>query len=427
MHRTIQFLILIALALPAIAQQAPAAPAPTNTLQLDDVVREVIAHNPALASAESAISAQKRRISPAGALPDPNVAVSWMGSAIPFKTQSADPSSYRGLSVMQMVPLGGKRELSRKMARKEVGVFEADRSAVVRRLRADAKAAYYDYFYYAKALELTSLNKARMQQLVETTESRYRVGKAMQQDVLRAQLEVSMLIQRSLALEQQRQTAAARLNTLMARAVDAPLPPAAEIVRSPLPSMAALLPVAEANDPMLLKEQRMVDRNKVAVAMAQKEGIPDLSVGYMYQQRPGMPDMYGMQFTVNLPIFNKAKRREQIESARIEVGAREQGRDARRLELSYELKQMFAMATSADQMLDLYDKGILPQAELTLESVNSSHTVGTTDFNTVVMSFTAIYGYQLDYYRQLADRETALARIEALTGDLGAGATNEAK
>ena len=88
---------------------------------------------------------------------------------------------------------------------------------------------------------------------------------------------------------------------------------------------------------------------------------------------------------------------------------------------------MFAMATSADQMLDLYDKGLLPQAELTLESVNSSHTVGTTDFNTVVMSFTAIYGYQLDYYRQLADRETALARIEALTGDLGAGATNEAK
>jgi hypothetical protein len=69
-------------------------------------------------------------------------------------------------------------------------------------------------------------------------------------------------------------------------------------------------------------------------------------------------------------------------------------------------------------MLDLYDRAILPQAELALQSSESSYAVGSVDFLTVVTNLTAIHGYEVDYYRQVADYETALARIEALTGDL---------
>ncbi len=68
------------------------------------------------------------------------------------------------------------------------------------------------------ALEITARNQQRLEQLAEITEARYRVGKAMQQDVLRARLEISMLLQRTAALQQQKLTAAARLNTLMGRA-----------------------------------------------------------------------------------------------------------------------------------------------------------------------------------------------------------------
>ncbi len=418
--KSVLFLLLAAVS--AGAQQAPAgtqAPvASTGVLTLDEVIREVQTNNPAISSAAKVVDAQRRRVAQAGALPDPTLSVSYMGDAVPFKTQDMDPSSYRGVSAMQMIPLGGKRELRREMTRKEVNASEADHAGVSRRLTAEAKAAFYDYFYYSKALDITNRNKARLEQLADISEARYKVGKAMQSDVLRAHVEVSMLLQRSVALEQQRETAAARLNTLMGRDADSPLPPTAGVKKDALPLFAALTPVAELNDPMLQKEQSMVERSKVAVTMARKEYIPDLSVGYMYQQRAGMPDMYGMQFSVNIPIFYKSKQREGVEQAKLELDSAEKSRVSRKLELAYELKQMHAMASNAAKMLDLYDKAIIPQAELALQSAESSYSVGTVDFLTVVTNFTTINGYQIDYYRQLADYETALARIEALTGDL---------
>lgn len=408
---------------PDISNQAQSGP----VLVLSDVVREVVHNNPAITSAGHTIEAQRRRITQAGALPDPNFTLSWMGDPVPFKTQSMDPSSYRGITVMQMFPLGGKRELRRELARTEVSGAEADQLAAVRRLTADARSAYYDYFYADKALAITNRNKARLQQLADISEARYRVGKAMQQDVLRAQVEVSMLLQRAVTLEQQRQIAAARLNTLMGRPVDAPLPPAAEVKKDSLPAISELAPLAEANDPMLRREQSMVERNKVAITMARKEYVPDLSAGYMYQQRSGMPDMHGMQFTINLPIFYKSKQREGVEQAKQELSAAESNHKARHLELSYELKQTYAMAVNADKMMDLYTNAIIPQAELALQSAQSSYSVGTVDFLSVVTNFSTINGYEIDYVRQLADYETALARIEALTGDLSEGSSKESK
>ena len=115
-----------------------------------------------------------------------------------------------------------------------------------------------------------------------------------------------MLLQRAVRLEQQREVAAARLNTLMGRPDGRSI---ASSRRSHEGRAARTIRSRRAcpgeNDPMLKRELSMVERNKVAISMAQKEYIPDLSAGYMYQQRPGMPDMHGMQFTVNLPIFTR--------------------------------------------------------------------------------------------------------------------------
>ncbi len=410
------FFLLFAAAM-AAAQQTQSAPETGPVLTLQDVVREVRENNPAIASAQKLVEAQRRRVIQAGALPDPTVSASYMGAATPFKTMDGDPSSYRGITAMQMLPLGGKLALKRQMARTDITATQADELAITRRLTADAKAAFYDYFFYSKALEITNRNKARLEQLADISEARYKVGKAMQSDVLRAHVEVSMLLQRAITLAQQRETAAARLNTLMGRDSAAPLPAPAEISKQPLPAINLLSSSAEANDPMLHKEQSIVERNKTAVTMARKEYIPDLSVGYMYQQRTGMPDMYGMQFTVNIPIFYKSKQREGVEQAKLELASAEQSHHARELELQYELKQMYDQAVNANRMLDLYDKAIIPQAELALQSAESSYTVGNVDFLTVVTNFTTINGYQIDYYRQLADYETALARIEVLTGE----------
>ena len=186
-------------------------------------------------------------------------------------------------------------------------------------------------------------------QLADITEARYRVGKAMQQDILRARLEISMLLQRTAALRQQRLTAAARLNTLMGRPAAAPLPPAAEPVPSVLPAMEILAPSAQANDLVLARETRMGKRESAALALSRKDATPDLGVGYMFQQRTGMPDMYGMQFTLNLPVFHRERLRQEVAEGELRVRAAKQAQQARRLELGYELQQAYAAAQTAKQ------------------------------------------------------------------------------
>jgi outer membrane protein TolC len=395
------------------------AAAPTE-LRLDEVVREVLTANPALGRAATLIDAQRAHVGQTGVLPDPSFTLSWMGNAVPFQVQDDDPSSYRGFSFMQMVPLGHKLALQREVARKDVAVQEVSRTAAQRVLVTEAKAAFFDYRYYGLALEITERNRLRLEQLAEISEARYRVGKAMQQDVLQARLQISMLLQRAATLEQQRLTSAARLNTLMGRPADSALPAASpEGAPTPLPGLESLAPLAEANDPMLAQEASMTAREDAALALSRKDGTPDLTVGYMVQQRTGNPTMQGAQFTVNLPL-HRDRLRQEVAEGELRVHAAHQGQQVRRLEASYELRQAYAAAQTAKQMTDLYDQAILPQAELARDSAQSSYSVGNVDFLTVITNYTAIYSYQLDYYRQRADYEIAIARIEGLTGDLNA-------
>jgi outer membrane protein TolC len=399
------------------ASASPSPDASGKTLTLDDVVREAVANNPAVASAAHTVEAQRRKISQARALPDPTVTVGWMGNATPFSVQRGDPSSYRSVSAMQMLPFPGKLKIKGEMAGKEAGAAEADYEASRRKIASQAKAAFFDYFYYDKALTITRKNKDLLGKLSQISEARYRVGKAMQQDVLKSQTEISLLLQKITVLEQQRAIAQARLNALMARPPESPLPPAAEVVLAPvLRPLPELYQMAEQNSPMLAREQRMIERNQLAVAMVNKEYRPDLSVGFMYQQRPDLPDMKGATFTINVPVFYRSKQREALRGAEEEVIAAQKGREDRLNEIRFEMKQSYLSAQAAKDLAELYSKAVVPQASLALESSMSAYQTGGNDFLTVFSNFSTLLNYEMDYYRQVADYNMALAEMENAMG-----------
>jgi outer membrane protein TolC len=447
--------LLLLLSTPLIAEEnppakAPGQPSPQQTqkaaftgdpvaadqtqqaatvLTLDAVVREVLANNPAVQSAAHMVAAQRRKISQARALPDPQVSVGWMGNATPFSTQQGDPSSYRSVAAMQMLPYPGKLRLKGEIAGKEMEAAGADHEAVRRKVTSQAKATFFDYFYYDKALRVALKDKELLQQLSKISEARYRVGKAMQQDVLKSQTEVSLLLQKITILQQQRAVAQARLNVLMARPPESPLPPAADVALTPSSrSLDDLYQLAEKNSPMLQREQRMVERNQIAVNLAEKEYRPDLSVGFMYQQRPDMPDMKGATFTINVPVFYRGKQREGVRQAEEEVIAAQKSREDRANETRFELTQAYLAAKAARDLADLYTKAVVPQSSLTLESSMSAYQVGGNDFLTVLSNFSTLLNYETDYYRQVADYNMALAQIESLVGvDLAPAAADRSQ
>ena len=389
-----------------------------SVLKLDEVVKVSLAKNPAVLSASHTVSAERAKIPQASALPDPTFGVSWMGNPRPFSVQTGDPSSYRSVSAMQMLPFPGKRNLRGQIAGKDAEASQWDLEAVRRRVVADVKAAYYDYWYYDKAIQTTQENRDLLTKLSQIAEARYRVGKGMQADVLRSQVEISMLLQKLTILEQQRATAQARLNTLLGGDPDSPLPPAADLTgASPLNySLDDLYKLARESDPEYQRKQKMIERNQLATNLAHKDYLPDLSVGYMYEQRPAMSDMHGFTFTVNIPVFYKAKQREEVRQAKEEELSASSARDNRQNELYFDLKQNYLAAKASENLLKLFSQGVVPQSSLALESSMSAYQVGNVDFLTLIGNFTTVLNYQTDYYRELANYQTSLARMEAVTG-----------
>jgi outer membrane protein TolC len=103
-------------------------------------------------------------------------------------------------------------------------------------------------------------------------------------------------------------------------------------------------------------------------------------------------------------------------SASEDLISAEKMRDNRLNEVKFELKQQYLAAQASERLLSLYSTGIVPQSSLALESSMASYQVGTVDFLTLIANFTTLLSYETDYYRQLADYETALARLDSLTG-----------
>ena len=396
-----------------------------STIGIDELVREALQKNPAVQSALHAVEAQRRRVPQAKSLPDPMVGIGWAGNITPFSVQLGDPSSYRGVSASQQLLYPGKLKLRGEIASKEADAASSDYQAIRRRVTTDVKTAFYEYWFSHKAIQTTLRDKDLLTKLSQIAEARYRVGKGLQQDVLRSQVEISLLLQRLTVLQQQTNTSQARLNSLLARSPEAPLPPADNIERSPLNySLDDLYRLARQNDPGLHRATQMVERNQLAVNLAQKDYYPDLSVGYMYQQRPRLPDMHGMTFTVNIPIFYKSKQREQVRQATEERLAAESSRDSRQNELNFELKQQYLAAKASDELLQLFSQGVIPQSSLALESSMSAYQVGTVDFLSVVGNFSTVLNYEIAYYRELANYQSSLARMESMVGvDLTSTAT----
>lgn len=399
------------------AQEPPAANPPT--VKLVALVAEAERNHPSIQAAARLVDAKRARVAQARALPDPQLSVGYMGDFAPFKTQRNDPASYRTVGVMQEFPFPGKRDLRGKIAAKEADAEIPNVEAARRRVRAEVKLAFYELWSVEKSLEITEKNKGLLEKLARIAEERYKLGKGLQQDVLRAQLEVTRIRQRQTLLEQRQHTLEAQISSLLLRPGDAPLGPLPkEIAKSGLPySFEELIGKGVENSPEIRRQEQLMEQSRLAADLARKELYPDFGVGWDYQNRTsGQPEMYGLRFTMNLPFFNKGKRYAAINEANETRAGAQQTREAVRIALLFQVKEQYLAARASDELLTLYSKAIVPQSALALESSMSAYQVGTLDFLSLLTNFVTVLDYETNYYEELSRYQQALVRLEELTG-----------
>jgi outer membrane protein TolC len=392
----------------------------TEAVSLNGLIEEALARNPEIKSMERNYDMFRARIPQAKALADPMLEVGYLGNIVPippFDIQKGDPSSARMAGVSQELPFPGKRALKGRMASAEAESewwnYEQTRLNIV----AEVKDTYFDLYYFDKAIEAIYKNKDLLEKFAKIAEARYSVGQGIQQDVLKAQVEISKLIEQTTILEQRRQLAAAKINTLLYRDTDSPLGKPEEITPQPLAqTLGELNELALSNFPTLKAQKRKIDREQYAVELAEKEKYPDFTVKFNYQNRPGMPDMYGVSVGLNIPIFIGQKQQPAIAEA-----AASKAMEQKRLEnsvtlLFLKLKDKYLTATTAQKLIDLYGTTIISQSSLSLESAIAGYEVGKVDFLTLLDNVVTLLNYELSYYEQLSNLEKAVAAMEPLVG-----------
>jgi len=395
----------------------PDEPKKSETITLGELLKIAVENNPAIQASESAAHAKKALIPAARTLPDPTVTLQSMGDVIPGKLQRGDPSSARVIGVEQEIPFPGKLGLKGKIASIEAEVEQLNHTQTRRQIVAELKQAYYELFLVTKSMEIVRANMKLLQDLAEVAETRYRVGQGIQQDALKAQVEISKNIDRLLRLDQRRVTAEAQINRLLNRPPDAPLAKPADFQKAELKySLEELSRLAKLNSTALQVREREVERGQRTVELAQRGYYPDFSFGFNYYDREENPKMYGWMLKASVPLYFWRKQQRESESARSSLESARKMRESTTVSLDSEIKQLYMVATTSDRLVKLYATVLVPQTKFSLQSAIANYQVGKTDFLTLIDSFLALQEVELKMYESLSDFEKALAQTELLVG-----------
>src|SRR6516165_4720298 len=410
--RFVQSLVLTLGLTPAMYAQTAAR------LPLTDAVSEALALNPEIVAAQRRYEAARQRPIQDRSLPDPMVSAGYnsSGNPLPGAGLGTEPTANIGFMVSQEFPYPGKRDLRESIASREADAefqqIEAARFSVTARV----KQAYYRLAYTYAVSNVLTRNRDLLETLRRVSENRYAVGQAAQQDVIKAQTQLSILDLQLERVRQERATREGELNALLARPANSPVgePDAMQLTAFEL-SLDSLVAAAQAHAPMLRRDQIMIDRSQLAVDAARKEYKPDFALSGGYYYMGAMPAMYEFRFDVKVPL-QRARRAAAVAEQLSTVEQARQTYDSTRLGLQGRIQEDFQMAATSVRLARLYRDTVLPEARLALESSLASYQTGRVDFLSVVTNFGTVLEYEMRYVDELASYHTAVSRLEEMTG-----------
>jgi len=400
------------------AQEQQMQHAPSGATSLASLLEEAEAKNPQILAANHAYKAAANAPKRASALPDTQLTVQQLsvGSPLPFAGYTNSDFAYIGIGASQEFPYPGKRKLRAQVAEWEADSLKAQVESGTRDVVERVKASYFQLSYVQQAIMVFQHHDQVLGEMEQIAESRYRVGQGNQQEVLKAQLQHTRILQEITMSRRDEGQLQALLKQLLDRPQDS-----ADIVAEPLTERAVpysspqLLQLVQQRNPNIRQQQSMLSQAESQVALAHKEFLPDFSLQYMYQNTDRkFRDYYVWTFGVTLP--NRGQRRAELaEAQEKEEKATQELRAETQRQLS-EIQQQFVFAHASSEQLKIYKEGLIPQAAATFRSALAAYQANRQDFQTLLSSFLDALDLDLQYQRELADHEMALAKLEALTG-----------
>jgi outer membrane protein TolC len=284
----------------------------------------------------------------------------------------------------------------------------------------DLKNSFYNLYFVRQKIRINSENQDLMREFTNIANRQYEVGIGKQADILRAQTELSILINEGINLGQEKKSAEAMVNTILSRPTDGTFPGIPDIIVDP-PSVTfdQLKALALDDRPELQSMHENINMNEAELSAARLEYYPDIMFRVMYKDmRATSNDYWSTMGAVNIPLafWSGGKYKGKVEEK--EQTLRKAKQDYRSMEnmVLFQIQDALANLQSNQNIVSLYKSTLIPQAEQTLQSTMAGYQTGKMDFFSLIDAYRMLLMAKLNYHMSAMKFMESQAELEQAVG-----------
>lgn len=394
-----------------------------QTEDLPTLVKTAVANNPELKSSRSRWRMFANKAEQAASLEDPMLMFKLQNllAREPLSIGGKDPATAKVIGISQQLPFWGKRGLKQEVSQYEAESYKWSIEERKLELTRMVKETYYQLWAVDKSLEVVAKNIKILADFVAIAELKYSVGQGVQQDIYKAGLEKSRMLDMQISLLQQRKSLEANLNYLLYRPGNTPVGTIADFTLPDVSQTSEQLnETALERRPQIKSLASLANKGQASHRLAQKEFYPDFNLSFEYMFReaamsdPGY-NMFTVGVTFNLPL-QRQRRRAMLAESTSETSMATEELNGLKSSISFSINDLLARMERRRKLVELYKGGIIPQAEQSLESAVISYRVNKVDFLTLLDGRITLFNYERELYESQAEYMMRLAQLEAAVG-----------
>lgn len=392
--------------------------AASEPLTLDEAVTlSILADDPSVTRFQEMAGAEEEQAVAAGQLADPQVQFRVANVPTDSFRLDREPMTQLQVGVRQAFPRGGTLRLQRERHELQSVGAEAQADLMVVQRALDTRTVWLEAYYLRGAREAVLASQDAMREFIEVATTIYSTGRSTRQDVLRAELELSALEDRTIDIEGREALSRADLERLVGR--DASSRPLSE----DLPTLSLPAPIGVLRDrlvyhPSVAVLDASVDVGEINIGIAEEAYRPAWAVEAMYGNRADeRSDFASIGIVMDVPIFTGQRQDRRLSAARHARESARLSRSAYLLDLERDLNRTYAAWQRDTDRATLYEQSVVPQARATSRAVIDAYRNDVSDFPELIRARLAELDAELALLRLQVDARQANARLIYLGGE----------
>ena len=119
---------------------------------------------------------------------------------------------------------------------------------------------------------------------------------------------------------------------------------------------------------------------------------------------------------MNIPLFYRTKQKQAVLEAEASLAEAKRELEATRLMIASNIRDSYSMHKTAEKLMEIYKKGLIPKTYQDFESALAGYSTGKTEAITVINRLKALIDFETLYWIQVADRKRLSPRFESMAG-----------